>query len=197
MGLANLGYEAQAASREDTQLWQTGESEVLRDWQTGEREGAQDWTSGENVIQRDWQTSERVSSQDYNAWQNDLNRAWTSAENAKTNALAWAQSQLSSATQLGISRETAWANMYASIMNNPSESFTAAERQQAIRDMDTTFSAFWGRDNNPSPSYGSGMGPGYGDTSRNMPAVPITPASDGDAATHPPQRGGRRRGRLM
>jgi len=175
MGLANLGYAAEAANREDTQTWTTGERENEQGWRTGERIGTQNWQSGENAIQRDWQTAERVSTQDYNAWQNQLNRDWTSAENTKSNNLAWAQSQLSSATQLGISRETAFANMYASIMNNPSEKFSAAERQQAIRDMATTFQAYYATTD--SPSYSSGMGDTYQITTNNLPPVygPETP----------------------
>ena len=172
MGLANLGYEAEAASREDTQSWQTGEREGEQDWRTGERIGQNNWQSGENAIQRDWQTAERVSSQDYQSWQNQLNRDWTSGENDKTNNLAWAQSQLSSATQLGISRETAFANMYASIMNNPSEKFSASERQQAIRDMATTFDARWAQ-TNTGGSYSSGMGGSYGETTNNLPDVNV------------------------
>ena len=170
MGLANLGYEAEAAAREDTQSWQTGERESEQDWRTGERIGGQNWQSGENRIQRDWQTAERVSTQDYQSWQNQLNRDWTSGENDKANNLAWAQSQLSSATQLGISRETAFANMYASIMNNPSEKFSASERQQAIRDMAATFDARWAQ-TNLGGSYSSGMGTNYETTTNNLPDV--------------------------
>jgi hypothetical protein len=170
MGLANLGYAAEAANREDTQSWTTGERESEQSWRTGERIGTQNWQSGENAIQRDWQTAERVSTQDYQAWQNQLNRDWTSAENTKSNNLAWAQSQLSSATQLGISRETAFANMYASIMNNPSEKFSAAERRQAIADMAATFAAYYAQTNLPA-SYSSGMGGTYGDTTSALPPV--------------------------
>jgi hypothetical protein len=177
LALQDAGVYAKAAEREDNQAWNTSEREDTQGWQTGERESAQEWTTGE-----------RVDTQDYNAWQNGLNRDWTSGENNKTNSLAWAQSQLDSATRFGLSKNQAFADMYSSIMNNPNEKFSAAERRAAVDVMIDALNANMSGGsgvpaasvydpNNPWASYpgaqlyGSTMGPTYGQTSANLPNV--------------------------
>ena len=115
----------EAGARRDSQMLvneQSGFGDIRRAMINMEtREDEQAWKTSEGEAGRDWQGG-----------QNDINREWTSNENLMTNTLAQWQTKMDSATRLGISREQAYSEMYASIMANPDKKFSAAERRDAV-----------------------------------------------------------------
>jgi hypothetical protein len=166
--------------REGAQAFTTGEREGAQAFTTGEREGAQDWQTGEGEAGRNWQTGERLGTQDHQAEQNQINRDWTSNENMLTNSLAWAQTKLDAATRLGITREQAFADMYSSIMNNNNPKFTAAQREQAVRNMNATLNAKYG-ETDPGP-YESSYDPATGKYDESLRPPPVDPEEAAAAA---------------
>ena len=77
----------------------------------------------------------REDGQQYDSEQNQMNRDWTSNENLLSNTLAQWQTKMDVAARLGVSREQAYSEMYASIMSNPDKKFSAAERAEAVERM--------------------------------------------------------------
>lgn len=84
-------------TREDTQDWNTSESEAGRNWQTGERLGTEEFQEGEN----------------------ELNRIWTSGENEANRTRDWAVAEMQAYMSRGASREQAAMQVLSSIYSNP------------------------------------------------------------------------------
>lgn len=124
---------------------------------------------------------DREDTQEYNADQNQMNRDWTSNENMLTNSLAWAQTKLDAATRMGITREQAFADMYSAIMTNPNPKFTAAQREQAVRNMNATLNAKYGE--NSAGPYENSYDPATGQYDESLRPPPVDPEAAASTAT--------------
>ena len=128
-----------------------------------------------------YNTGEREAQEEYQADQNQLNRDWTSNENMLTNSLAWAQTKLDAATRMGITREQAFSDMYSSIMSNPNTKFTAAQREQAVRNMNATLNDRYG-DSEIGP-YEDSFDPATGKYDESLRPPPYDPEAAAAAGT--------------
>lgn len=129
--------------------------------------GVRDWESAESTAGRDWQGN-----------QNDINREWTSNENLMTNTLAQWQTKVDAATRLGISREQAYSEMYASIMANPDKKFSAQERREAVSRMGRALDARYADTGEVEPGpFETSVLNGAADESLMLPKKPLPGSS--------------------
>lgn len=126
-------------------------------------------------------TDERLGQEEYQADQNQLNRDWTSNENMLTNSLAWAQTKIDAATRMNITREQAFSDMYASIMNNANPKFKAADRNQAVRNMKATLDARYGE--GTGGAYENSYDPATGRYDESLKPPPVDPQAAASAAS--------------